>query len=129
MTGEPLKQLANTDLLNGNKLDYSLPFPIAMDKLIKNHEEVTEETVLAFIESQIPDFSQWPDKKKPAIVTKARNYLKTKTHKALTFECYQLQGTPSSILIDKKGILRDVSFGWANHLEPLIKDLLSDQAF
>ena len=29
-----------------------------------------------------------------------------RTHRALTFETYRLQGTPSSILVDRDGILR-----------------------
>ena len=41
-----------------------------------------------------------------------------------TFETYGLQGTPSSILIDRLGILRKVSFGYVNHLGPVISDLL-----
>lgn len=126
VVGEPLRQLANTDLLNDNKLDYSLPFPVAMDKLIENKEAITEEKILAFIESQIPDYDNWPEDKKVPVHKQALDYLKSKTHNALTFETYQLQGTPSSILIDKQGILRDVSFGVTDHLEELIRELLSE---
>jgi hypothetical protein len=39
---------------------------------------------------------------------------------------YGLQGTPSSILIDKKGLLRQVSFGAVNKLESEIKSLLRE---
>ncbi len=126
MVGEPLKQLANTDYVNGNKLDYRLPFPIAMDKLTENKEAVAEEKILAFIESQIPDYNTWPEDKKTPVHKQALEYLKSKTHNALTFETYQLQGTPSSILIDKNGILRDVSFGIPNHLEALIRELIAE---
>ncbi len=126
VTGEPLKQLANTHLLKNNKLDYTLPFPVAMDKLVEHREAITEEKILAFIKSQIPDYNSWPEDKKAPVHKQALDYLKLKTHNALTFETYQLQGTPSSILIDKNGILRDVSFGVADHLEELIRELISE---
>lgn len=126
MVGEPLRQLVNTEYVNGNKLDYRLPFPIAMDKLTENTEAITEEKILAFIESQIPDFNTWPENKKTPVHKQAFEYLKSKTHNAITFETYQLQGTPSSIVIDKKGILRDVSFGIPDHLEALIRELISE---
>ena len=127
VTGEPLKQLSNTHLLNNNKLDYSIPFAVAMDKLVEYKDEITEEKTLAFIESQIPDFKNWPKEKQIPIHKQALDYLNSKTHNALTFETYQLQGTPSTILIDKKGILRDVSFGVADHLEAMISKLISEQ--
>ena len=124
--GEPAKQLANTHLLKNNKLDYELPFPIAMDKLVEHKDKITEEKILAFIESQIPDYPKWPEEKQAPIHQQALDYLNAKTHNALTFETYQLQGTPSTILIDKKGILRDVSFGVAEHLEGLTRELLTE---
>ncbi len=126
VSGEPLKQLANTHLLNDNKLDYRIPFPVAMDKLVEHKEAITEEKILAFIESQIPGYKNWPEEKKAPIHKQALDYLNSKTHNALTFETYQLQGTPSTILIDKQGVLRDISFGVADHLEDLIRELVSE---
>lgn len=124
--GEPLEQLANTEYLNGNKLDYKIPFAVAMDKLVEHNKEISEQRVLEFIESQIPEYNNWPEEKQAGIRKQAQQYLKTKTHSALTFDSYQLQGTPSSILIDKQGILRDISFGMLDHLEVLVKELLSN---
>lgn len=126
MVGEPLRQLANTDYIHDNKLDYRLPFPIAMDKLTEHNQAITEEKILAFIESQIPDFNTWHKVKQAPIRQQALEYLKSKTHHALTFETYQLQGTPSYIVVDKRGILRDVSFGMAAHLETLIRELMAN---
>ena len=125
MIGEPLSQLQNSEYINGNKLDYQIPFPIAMDKLEENQTPLTKENTLDFIYQQIADFSSWPENKKQPIIEKAHNYLTAKKFNALTFNSYQLQGTPSSILIDKQGVLRDVTFGWANHLEPMIKELIT----
>ena len=124
MTGDPLDQLGRNDLLNGNRLDYELPFTIGMDVLTENTSETTHEAIEVFILSQLPDYANWPEERRQPVYEKARNYPLAKTHCAQTFETYNLQGTPSSILIDRKGLLRDVSFGWNNHLEPLILDLL-----
>jgi hypothetical protein len=39
---------------------------------------------------------------------------------------FSLQGTPSTILVDRKGILRDVSFGQNPNLESTIQKLISE---
>jgi hypothetical protein len=52
--------------------------------------------------------------------------MKSKEYSAQTFEEYSLQGTPSTIVVDRNGILRDVSFGQTGGLEPLIKSLLNE---
>ena len=122
--GEPLRQLGKAGLLQQNRLDYPLPFAIAMDKLIENREEITDESVDAFILEQLPDYANWPQERRQPVYAKARAYLASRTHRALTFETYHLQGTPSSILVDRDGMLRDVSFGFVDHLEPLIIDCL-----
>jgi hypothetical protein len=124
LTGDPLQQLGKAGLLAGDRLDYSLPFPIGMDVLIENDEVVNDDTINAFIARQLPEYEGWSDERKQPVYDKARRYLESKTHCAQTFETYNLQGTPSSILVDREGILRDVSFGYMNHLEPLIMDLL-----
>lgn len=124
LIGEPLQQLGKAGLLHDNRLDYSLPFAIGMDTLIENKAVVDDTAINTFIHSQLPDFSDWPDVRKQAVFEKARAYLESKTHSPQTFETYQLQGTPSSILVDRDGILRDVSFGYVDHLKPLIIDLL-----
>ena len=126
--GDPLLQLSKAGFLENNKLPYSIPFSVAMDKLVKNKAAVNEEATNQFILSQIPDFYQGSlsEDRKQSIYQQAESYLNTKTYNALTFELYQLQGTPSSILIDKKGILRQVSFGTVNTLEIDIQGLLNE---
>ena len=122
--GEPLRQLGKAGLLRGNRLDYTLPFAIGMDSLVENRTEVTDEDIEAFILEQLPDYADWMEERRQPVYAKARAYLAARTHRALTFESYKLQGTPSSILVGRDGILRDVSFGFTEHLEPLIVDLL-----
>ena len=128
LQGDPLFQLNKAGFLEDNKLPYSIPFSVAMDKLVKNTTDVNEEAIRQFILSQIPDFFQdtLSEKEKQSVYQQAESYLNTKTHNALTFESYQLQGTPSSILIDKKGILRQVSFAAVNKLEDDIQELLNE---
>ncbi len=128
LQGDPLLQLGKAGFLDNNKLPYNIPFSVAMDKLEKNETTVSADQVKTFILKQIPDFHQGTlsDEQKEAIFQQAASYLKTKEYNALTFENYQLQGTPSSILIDKKGRLRQVSFGSVNALEDDIKPMLSE---
>ncbi len=128
LIGDPLFQLEKAGFLEENKLPYEIPFSVAMDKLVSNEAEVNENNIKQFILSQIPDFYQGKlnEEKKLAIYQQAESYLSSKTYSALTFEMYRLQGTPSSILIDKKGILRQLSFGAVNILETDIQQLLNE---
>jgi len=124
MIGEPLRQLGKAGLLQNGRLDYTLPFAVGMDVLSENDAVVDDAAVNTFIHGQLPDFDSWPDARKQPIYVKARAYLEAKTHRAHTFESYGLQGTPSSILVDRLGLLREVAFGYVKPLEPLISDLL-----
>lgn len=127
--GDPLVQLSKAGFLDGNKLPYKIPFSVAMDQLIKTEVTVNEQSINQLIISQIPDFhqQQWSDDRKQAIYQQAEAYLSNKQFSPQTFEMFQLQGTPSSILIDKHGILREVSFGEVNKIENKIQALLSDK--
>ena len=128
LQGDPLLQLGKAGFLENNKLPYGIPFSVAMDKLVKNEIEVNEKEINKLILSQIPDFhhGNLSDDRKQTIYQQAEAYLNTKTFNPLTFEMYSLQGTPSSILIDKKGILKQVSFGAVNGLETGIQQLLNE---
>ncbi len=128
LTGDPLFQLGEAGFLEDDKLPYAIPFSVAMDKLVKNNADISEQEINQFIVSQIPDFFDGVlnEERRHAIYQQAKNYLKAKTYNARTFEMYQLQGTPSSILIDKKGLLRQVSFGAVNNLESEIQQLLNE---
>lgn len=128
LQGDPLFQLDKAGFLDNRKLPYSIPISVAMDKLVKNENDVDETAINQFIVSQIPDFHQkaWNEERKQSVYQQAEAFLKNKQYHALTFEMYQLQGTPSSILIDKKGILRQVSFAAVNKLEADIQQLLNE---
>jgi hypothetical protein len=128
LQGEPLSQLTKAGFLEDGRLPYTIPFSVASDKLVKVETKVSEKDIIQFILSQIPDFFQGKlsDDSRQSIYRQAENYLNSRTHKALTFEMYNLQGTPSSILIDKKGILRQVSFGVTDTLEQGVQKLLNE---
>ena len=123
--GDTKQKLGQNGKLDDSKLAYKIPFPIAMDSL-KTSEDITEERIMDFIYNQLPDFDSQPDDYKKQIVQRVKDNMKSKELEAETFEMYSLQGTPSSIIIDRKGILRDVSFGQMGNLEPTIQSLVNE---
>ena len=124
--GETEKMLGQHGQLDGDKITYKIPYPIAMDSLIKQSDDVTKEQMDSLIKKQIPDFDTQPENYKNEIYDRVKNYFLSKEYSAETFEMYALPGTPSSILIDRKGILRDVSFGQNGSLESKIQNLLNE---
>ena len=97
-----------------------------MDSLIKQSDDVTKEKMDSLIKNQIPNFDTQPENYKNQIYDRVRNYFMSKEFSAETFEMYSLQGTPSSILVDRSGILRDISFGQNGLLESKIQNLLNE---
>lgn len=125
--GETLKALGQYgQLVDGKKLPYKIPFPVGMDLLKKEEGPASQEKINEIIESNVPGFDSYNEHQKADIIERVKQYLKNKEYSAQTFEQYALRGTPSSILIDKKGILRDVAFGQNDFLEENIKKLLSE---
>ncbi len=124
--GETKKDLSQYGKLDDGKLPYKIPFPVAMDSLIKETENISESRIKNYIHNQIPDFDSQPEDYRNQIIQRVKGYLKSKEYSAETFEKYSLQGTPSTIVVDRKGILRDVSFGQTGGLEPIIQSLLNE---
>jgi hypothetical protein len=125
--GETQGALAmNGQLQEGNKLPYKIPFPLGMDNLTKTTGEISQDKIMEFIHPQIPEFDSQPEDYRNQIIQKVKNYMKSKEYSAETFEKFALQGTPSMILVDRKGILRDVSFGQAGHVDAIIQKLLKE---
>ena len=113
-------------LQEGNKLPYKIPFPLAMDNLVKTTGEISQEKIMEFIYPQIPEFDSQPEEYKNQIIQRVKDYMKSKEFSAETFEKFALRGTPSTILVDRKGVLRDVSFGQVGQTESMIQKLLSE---
>jgi len=125
--GETKSALSQYNQLEkGNKLPYKIPFPVAMDSLIKENGDVSKERMLNFIYKQIPNFDSQPEDYKNQIFERVKQYLQSKEYTAETFEGYSLNGTPSTILVDRKGVLRDISFGQSGNIERKIQLLLKE---
>ena len=124
--GDTLNALGQYGKLNGTKLLYKIPFPVAMDSLKKASESIGQEKIMEIVDANIPNFDSYSPEQKAELIERVKQYLRSKEYSAETFEEYALRGTPSSILIDKKGILRDVSFGQNGLLESRIQSLLNE---
>jgi hypothetical protein len=125
VVGETLDVLIASGLLNNNCLDYSIPFPVAWDKVIPHHSDDYLLDAQNFIKKDFPQFDNFPTKNQKLITKQVVSYLKNKKFEAKTFDAYQLQGTPSTLLIDKNGILRGKWFGSGYGLAQEVENLLS----
>lgn len=124
VVGETLRVLDQDGQLIDKRLPYRIPFPLAMDRLNKRESEVTDNDVSAFIEKLFPDFSQQDQAQQQKIQEQVCRYLLALQYHAETFERFDLKGTPSQILVDKQGRLRDCNFGACPDLETRILALL-----
>ena len=113
-------------LKEGNKLPFKIPFPLAMDNLTKAEGEISQDQIMKFIYAQLPEFDSQPEDYRNSIIQRVKDHLMSKEYSAETFEKYALQGTPSTIVVDRKGILRDVSFGQTGHLDSMIQKLIDE---
>ena len=126
VVGDTKQALTQYGQLDDGKLQFKIPYPVAMDSLVKEGGEPSMEKMTTFINQQIPNFESHPDDYKNQIYARVKEYYKSKEFTAETFEMYSLQGTPSTILVDRKGILRDVSFGSTANLESMVQKLLNE---
>jgi hypothetical protein len=97
-----------------------------MDKLVKESAQISEGKVMDFIEANVPDFRTLTERERQVLMKRVREYLSRKEFSAKTFEDFMLRGTPSSILVDRKGILRHTAFGSNGMLEQSVEALLSE---
>ena len=124
--GDTLNALGQYRQLNGTKLLYKIPFPVAMDSLKKTSENLSNEKIMEVIDANIPNFDSYSSEQKAELIERVKQYLRSKEYSAETFEEFGLRGTPSSILIDKKGTIRDISFGQNGLLESKIQSMLNE---
>lgn len=126
--GETFKALGqHGKLIEGDKLFYKIPFPIAHDKIKKMPTDVTDQMIKEFINIYVPDYSTYSNKDKNELTQRVRDYLVHKEYSPMTFETYRLRGTPSSIIIDREGVLRYTFFGSEGYLEGAVNELLSER--
>lgn len=125
--GETLTTLTyQSKLLDEGMLTYNIPFPVGMDKLEKEKLPINEKRIMEVVNANVPDFDLYHQKDKEQIISRVKSYLETKPYSPLTFEEYSLRGTPSTIFIDKKGILRETTFGSTGLMGSTIEKLLSE---
>jgi hypothetical protein len=122
--GETLHSLRQHGILQADRLPYRIPFPLAMDRLVKRDTEVSQDEIAAFIEEHIPNFDQKAKDYRDNVLQQIQAYLQKLEYHAQTFELFNLKGTPSHILVDKNGILSDCSFGSNPGLEKQVQELL-----
>lgn len=111
---------------SGDTLPYKIPFPLGMDTLTRMDGQVDDNKVMAFIRSQLPGFDSEDEARRADIIRRVRAYMLSKKYSAEIFDTYGLQGTPSSILVDRKGMLRDVAFGQTGTTENKVLTLLRE---
>jgi hypothetical protein len=127
VVGETLKALrmyGKTE--SGNRLPYVIPHPVGMDAIIRRTGEVTPRKILDFLEGNIEHYKAYSEEDKSIFFQRAKQYLTSKEFSALTFEEYKLKGTPSTILIDRKGLVRDITFGADGGLKSKVDLLLKE---
>ena len=127
VVGDTLESLTRENLLDGNRLRYDIPFPIAWDKVVPISNACSDEEIMKIVNRDIPNFESMPVVSQKLIRSQVEEYLKQKKFKSTTFEKYQLRGTPSALVIDKKGILRHSMFGSGLGLDDIIESLLKEQ--
>lgn len=126
VVGETLYALSGQGMLEDNHLSYKIPFPVAWDNIIPTKPSEANEAAKKMIERDFPDLSQLPEYAQKQITEQVMTYYIKKKFTAETFENYQLQGTPSTIIIDKEGRLRGKWFGSGFGLEKEIEHLLTE---
>jgi thiol-disulfide isomerase/thioredoxin len=125
--GETLTTLSyQNKLLNEGKLSYNIPFPVGMDMLLKERLPIEGKRIMEFVNANVLDFDLYHQKDKDQIISRVKSYLETKPYSPVTFEEFSLKGTPSTIFIDKKGILRETAFGSTGLMATTVEKLLSE---
>jgi hypothetical protein len=126
VVGETHRMLSQQGKLIADRLPFRIPFPVAMDRLQKRQADITQDEIAAFINQRIPNFEQQTETWQQKIRQQVEHYFQSLTYHAETFEIFNLQGTPSYILVDKQGLLRDCGFGTNPDLEERVLGLLRE---
>lgn len=126
VVGETFRLLDQQGQLVDKRLPYRIPFPLAMDRIIKRPVKVSGYEVSGFIEELFPDFAQQGKTHQQQIEDHVWHYLQDLHTHAETFELFDLKGTPSHILVDKQGRFRECIFGACPDLETRLLELLQE---
>jgi len=72
--------------LQQDKIPFKIPYPVAMDSLIKQSGVATKDKMDSLIKNQIPNFDEQPEDFKNQIYERVKGYIKSKEYSAETFE-------------------------------------------
>ena len=125
--GETYNALKRHGILSQDRLPWKIPYAVGMDRVAVETEPVTDTRVLSYAHSFLPEFEKFSDDQKQSVLQQIKHYLTQKTMKAETFERFVLQGTPSCILFDRKGQLKDVSFGQIDYKQAMVEHFLAEK--
>lgn len=126
--GETLRSLDEQGLLQNGCWPHRIPFPVAMDQLLKNDQPVNEAAVEQYIQDNLPDFFWQPPAYQQQLKQRVFLYLQQQEYTPQTFSRFALQGTPSHILIDRRGLLRHSKFGFFPEQELRVQQLLAENS-
>lgn len=126
VTGETFKALSAQGQLQNGQWERRIPFPVGMDRLIKIRQPIAEQDIDDYIRQHMPQFSQESAAFQQQLKQRVGEYLQQLEYRPETFSRFQLQGTPSHVVIDRQGIVRACRFGLFPELESLIQQLLSE---
>ncbi len=124
--GETRRMLEQARMLDDGRLRYRIPFPLAVDELVPVEGEPARDQVLAAIRPQVPQFEVLPADQQAQLIERVAGYLRSRQYAPTTFDAFALHGTPSTILIDRNGRLRETTFGKPGDLAPKIQILLDE---
>lgn len=124
--GETLRALSAHGQLRNGRWPLRIPFPVAMDRLVPVEKPVSAQTVQDFIRQKLPDIARHSPDVQNQIKQQVFAYLDRLDYRAETFDRFDLQGTPSHILVDRQGVLRATQFGEFRNLENQIRQLLAE---
>jgi len=124
VVGATRQILTEYEQLIDGRWPYRIPFPVAMDYLRKQQDRPADSEINDFIIRRVPDFQQQPMSIQQQIREQVNQYFHKLAFRAETFELFDLQGTPSQLLVDRQGILRTSRFGHYPELEADIQALL-----
>lgn len=125
--GETHKALSKYGILSEGRLPWKIPYAVGMDRVTAENEPITDARVLNYAHTFLPDFEKFSSEQQQSVLQQVRHYLAQKSMKAETFERFALQGTPSCIAFDRKGQLKDVSFGQIDYKQAMIEHLLTEK--
>ena len=127
VVGETYKALSQYNLLPEGKLPWKIPFAVGMDRVVAETEPVTDERVLQYAQKFLSDFDKFSAEQQQTVLQQVRRYMEQKSMRAETFERFALQGTPSCILFDRKGELKDISFGQIDYKQAMVEHFLAEK--